>query len=273
MLKISRDEDPVERGASAVQHEQSERAESLGTSPGTNEKTDRPNSLAKGVALFSLGTIVTGVIAQALIADRLIVSGDAAATATNILAHRALYQVAFTVFMVEMACQVASTALWYRLLRPVNKTIALVGMAWGLTGAVLKLGGRVFFLAPLFLLSGKDGGAIPHYLGVFSAEQVQALALVFIAVMNRLAGMGLAFFGFGDTLTSWLIFKSTFLPRWLGVMSMVGAVGWTTFAYPQLGSLVFLPLVLYALAFSVVIIGWLLIKGVDEEKWREMARA
>ena len=76
---------------------------------------------------------------------------------------------------------------------------------------------------------------------------------------------------FDTAVNGWLIFKSTFLPRWLGVLSLVGALGWTTFAYPPLGAQLFLPLALYALAVSVVMIGWLLVKGVDEERWRAMA--
>lgn len=81
----------------------------------------------------------------------------------------------------------------------------------------------------------------------------------------------LAFFGFCDIVNGWLVFKSTFLPRWLGVMWKVGALGWTTYVYPPLGGRLFLPLVLYAMTSAAVFIGWLLIKGVDEKQWREVA--
>src|SRR5437899_190529 len=62
------------------------------------------------------------------------------------------------------------------------------------------------------------------------------MSLVFLSVNDRAAGMGLAFFGFCDTLNGWLIVKSTFLPRWLGVITLIGGLGWMTFAYPPLGS-------------------------------------
>jgi Domain of unknown function (DUF4386) len=227
--------------------------------------TERPKTIARATGLFYLALLATGVFAQGFIADKLIVAGDAATTAANILANRCLYETAFTVYMAEMACQIAVTVLFYRLLRPVNKSAALLAMAWGLTGCVIKTGGRVFFLAPLFLL---PDAASTHYLRVFSAEQLQAMSLVFITVNNRAAGMGLAFFGFCDTLNGWLIFKSTFLPRWLGVLTLLGGLGWMTFAHPPLGQRLFLPLALYGLAASLVVIGWLLIKGVDEEKWK-----
>jgi Domain of unknown function (DUF4386) len=227
--------------------------------------TERPKTIARATGLFYLALLATGIFAQGFIAEKLIVAGDAAATATNILANRGLYETAFTIYMVEMACQIAVTVLFYRLLRPVNKSAALLAMTWGLTGCVIKTGGRVFFLAPLFLL---QGGASAHYLGVFSTEQLQAISLVFLTVNDRTAGMGLAFFGFCDTLNGSLIFKSTFLPRWLGVLTLIGGLGWMTFAYPPLGYRLFLPLALYGVVGSIVMIGWLLVKGVDEDKWK-----
>jgi len=226
---------------------------------------ERPKTLARATGLFYLALLATGVFAQGFVADKLIVRGDAAATATNILTNRGLYQSAFTIYMVEMACQIAVTVLFYRLLRPVGRSATLLAMAWGLTGCVIKTAGRVLFLAPLFLLPDR---ASTQYLHVFSAEQLQAMSLVFLSVNDRAAGMGLAFFGFCDTLNGWLIVKSTFLPRWLGVITLIGGLGWMTFAYPPLGSRLFLPLALYGLAGSLVMIGWLLVKGVDEERWK-----
>jgi len=229
---------------------------------------EHPKMIARSTGLFYLVLLATGVFAQGFIADKLIVAGDAAATATNILTNRGLYQTAFTIYMVEMASQIAVTVLFYRLLRPVGRSAALLAMAWGLTGCVIKTAGRVFFLAPLFLLPDR---ANTHYLHVFSPEQLQAISLVFLGVNDRAAGMGLAFFGFCDTLNGCLIFKSTFLPRWLGVLTLIGGLGWMTFAYPPLGSRLFLPLALYGLVGSLVMIAWLLIKAVDEERWKAVA--
>ena len=114
---------------------------------------------------------------------RLVVDGDAAATATNILTHRGLFQLGFAVYLVEMACQIAMTALFYDLLKPAGGSVSLVAAFLGFAGCVIKTFSRVFFIAPLFVL----GGA--HYLNVFSAEQLQALALLFLRVTDQGAAM------------------------------------------------------------------------------------
>jgi hypothetical protein len=225
-----------------------------------------PRVLARVTGLFFLITILTGIFAQGFVSERLIVSGDAAATAANILAHRSLYTLGFTVYMLEMACQIVMTVLFYRLLKPVNRNVALASMALELTGCVIKTFGRVFYLAPLFLL-GNTGST--HYLGVFSPEQVQALSLVLLDVNDHAAGMGLAFFGFGDALQGYLIFRSTFLPRWLGALAFIASLGWMSFVYPPLGYHLFLYFAGFGLLVSAAMILWLLVKGVDERRWEE----
>src|ERR1700730_18854384 len=102
--------------------------------------------------------------------------------------HRTLFQWGFAVYLIEMACRVAMTALFYDLLKPAGKSLSLLAAFIGLTGCVIKTVSRVFFVAPLLVL----GGA--HYLGVFSAAQLQALALLFLNVNDRGAAIALVFF-------------------------------------------------------------------------------
>jgi hypothetical protein len=130
-----------------------------------------PKAKARITGAFYLLTILTGIFAQGFVSGRLVVDGDAAATATNILTHSGLFQLGFAVYLIEMACQIAMTALFYDLLKPVGRSVSLIAAFLGFAGCVIKTLSRVFFIAPLFVL----GGA--HYLSVFSAEQLQALAL------------------------------------------------------------------------------------------------
>jgi hypothetical protein len=238
----------------------------MNTSPMTERTSmDSPRVKARVAAVLYIATILTGIFAQGFISGRLVVSGDAAATAGNILAHRNLFELGFTVYLVEMACQIAMTILFYELLKPVNKSVALISTALSLAGCTIKTLSRLFYIAPLFVL----GGA--HYLNVFNSQQLQSLALLFLRVNEQGAGIALAFFGFRALLQGYLIFKSTFLPRVFGVLTFIAGLGWLTFLSPTLGSRLFIYVAAYGLLVAVALILWLLIAGVDEQRWRERA--
>jgi hypothetical protein len=222
---------------------------------------------ARITGLFYLLTMLTGILAQGFISERLVVSGDAAATASNILTHRSLFELGFTVYLIEMVCQIAITALFYDLLKPAGRSVSLVAAFLGLAGCVIKTFSRLFYIAPLFVL----GDA--HYLSVFSREQLQALALLFLKINDRGAGIALAFFGFYALLTGYLIVRSTFLPRILGVWSVLAGLGWLTFLYPPLGYRLFPYIAAFGLLGAVALILWLLVKGVNEQRWKEQASA
>ena len=226
-----------------------------------------PRFKARITGVFYLLTMLMGIFAQGFVSNRLVVSGDAAATATNILTHKSLFQWGFTVYLIEMACQIAMTVLFYYLLKPAGRTVSLLAASLGLTGCIIKTFSRVFFIAPLFVLGGS------HYLNVFSLGQLQALALLFLRVNDQGAGMALAFFGFYALLTGYLIIRCTFLPRILGWWSAVAGVGWLTFLSPTLGYRLFPYLAGFGLLGAIALILWLLVFGVNEQRWKEQASA
>lgn len=222
-----------------------------------------PRALARVIALLFLVTIVLGIVAQEVISERLISFRDPARTASNILANETLYRTGFTLYMIEMAAQIASTVLLFHLLKPVNRRIATLALAFGLVGCTIKTFSRVFYLAPLFILQQNAFGA-------FTADQLSAVSLILLNVNDRGAGVALAFFGIETMLEGWLVLRSTFLPRWLGVLTIIAGVGWLAFLSPTLGYAVFNVIALVALIGSIATIGWLLVKGVDQERWRAL---
>ncbi len=226
-----------------------------------------PRLLARLAGVFFLLTIVGGVIAQGFISERLIDFGDAAATADNILANRGLFQAGFTIYLIEMACQAVTAGLIYRILRPVSRTLALLMLLFEFTGIVVKTFARVLYIAPLWVL---DGGSA---LSGFDAGQLQSLALVLLKANDYGAAAAIAFFGFSTMLDGYLIFRSTYLPRWLGLLGMVAAIGWLAFLYPPLGYSTFMYAALFGLLASAAKIFWLIVFGVDEEKFRTVEAA
>ena len=235
--------------------------------PAPLPKEMSPKTKARlGGALF-LATIVGGVIAQAFISDRLVVTGDAAATARNFVANQSLVRAAFAIFMIEMACQTATTAVMYDVLMPVDRSLARTAAVFGYVGSGIKTLARLFFYAPLFVLGGAS------YLSAFDAKQLEGIAYLLIRVNGLGTQIALVFFGVSTVMTGYLMFRATFLPRVLGILSLIGGAGWLTFVYPPLGSRLFMPIALIALIGSAAKIGWLLFRGVDEQKWYEMAAA
>ena len=226
-----------------------------------------PRTKARLAGAFYLATILTGIFAQGFISARLIVPGDATATATNILSHDGLFRLGFAVYMIEMICQIIMTVLIYDLLKPVNRSISLLAAVVGLIGCGIKTFSRLFYFVPLLVLGGT------HYLAVFSGEQLNAVALLFLRVNDIGAGIALVFFGFYAILKGYLVIRSTFLPHVLGWLAVLGGIGWLAFLSPPFGERVFSVIALVGIIGSLANIAWLLVVGVNEQRWREQASA
>ena len=222
-----------------------------------------PRAVGRTIGALFLVLLLCGIFAQGFIFDRLINFADAEGTAANVLGNLGLMRAGFAVFVIEMTCQVTIAALWYILLRPVNKTIALSATFIDLTGAIVKMGARVFFLAPMWVLS--NGTALTGW----STEQVHSMGLALFRIGDEGAATAMAFFGFAGILKGYLVLRSGFLPAWLGALEVVSGLGWLTFLYPAFGRSAFMYTAMVSLLSSLIMIVWLLIKSVDADKWRE----
>jgi len=225
-----------------------------------------PRTKGRFAGAIYLLYVIAGVYAQAFVSERFIVFGDAAKTAANILANPSLYSLGFTVYLLEMAGQIATVVLFYQLLKPVSRTGAMLAAVFELTGCGIKIFSRLFYFVPLLLLTSGASS-----LSVFNTEQLDSIVLLLLRINDNGAAIALAFFGFSTLLQGWLIYNSGFLPRWLGVIGMIGGLGWLTFLSPPLGRGVFMYVAVYALLGLLVTIGWLLTVGVDDQRWRQRA--
>ena len=224
-----------------------------------------PRTKARLAGAFYLVTILTGIFARGFVSARLVVSGDAAATANNILSHDSLFRFGFAVYMIEMVCQITMTVLIYDLLKPVNRSVSLLAAVLSLIGCGIKTFSRLFYFAPLLVLGGT------HYLNVFSGQQLNAISLLFLRVNDIGAGIALVFFGFYALLKGYLVIRSTFLPRVLGWLTVLGGIGWLAFLSPPFGDRVFPFIAVLGIVGALANIGWLLAVGVNEQRWREQA--
>jgi hypothetical protein len=209
---------------------------------------------------------LTAIPGQLLIRG-IIVSGDAAATATNILAHERLFQLSMAVGLIATALYIAVTAFFYGLLRPVNKTVCLLAAFFSLVGCAIQAFGNVFQAAPFVILEGQP------YLRVFKLDQLQAMALMFIKLNDQAANIYLVFLGLFNLLIGGLIFKSTFLPRILGVLMALSGLGWLLILSPSLANYLLAYIEVLGVIAEAFLMLWLLVKGVDVQRWKEQAIA
>jgi len=230
----------------------------------TFEASPRPRARITGVVYLLY--FLTAVLAVFFIRG-LVVSGDAAATANNILAHERLFRLSVAVGLIGTALYIAVTVLFYGLFKTVNKTVSLLAAFFSLVGCAIQAFASLFQIAPLVVLEGSP------YLSVFKVDQLHAVALMFIKLNVQAAYIYLVFFGLFNLLIGYLIFKSTFLPRILGVLMALSGLGWLTFLSPSLANRLLAYIEVLGIIAEASLMLWLLVKGVNVQRWKEQASA
>src|ERR1041385_8145258 len=170
-----------------------------------------PRSKARMIGVVYLLYFLTAIFSKFLIKG-LVVSGDAMATANDILAHESSFRLGLGVGLISTACYVAVTALFYHMFKPVSKNLSLIAAFFSLVGCAIQAFSSLFRLAPFVLLRGNP------YLSVFKMEQLRALALMSLQFYAQAAIVSLVFFGLYCLVIGYLVFRSTFLPQILGVL-------------------------------------------------------
>ncbi len=226
---------------------------------------ESPGLTARLAGLFYLLTFVTGGLAI-FARHGLVVDGDAAATASNILAHESRFRLGTAADLLVVACYIAVTALFYRLFKPVSRGGSLLAALFSLVGCAVLAVTCLFQLAPFVILRGVQ------YSSVFTSEQLQALAYLSLELYGQTYSIAVVCFAFYCLLIGVLVFRSTFLPRFLGGLMFIAGMAWLTYLSPPLAS----ALSPYILAPGILGEGsltlWLLVIGVNVPNWQEQAR-
>ena len=225
----------------------------------TNKKT------ARIAGFLYLIYIVVSIFADVLGRSKLIVLGDAATTARNIMASAWQFRIGFVVDLVATVLFLLTAWALYVLLKPVNRNLALLFLLLNLGGVAVWCFSDLFLIASQLLLSGAD------YLKVFPVDQLQALAMLFLHIYkNGFSGIAQIFFSVWLFPLGYLVFKSGYLPKVLGIVLMVECFGWLM--YPIQFFLLPGNVVLTYLSSAVGFIGefslmlWLVIMGAKDQK-------
>lgn len=223
------------------------------------ETSVKTYSLAVGI--FLLLTMLGGWFGELYVPSQ-IMRGDAAEIAAQLKQNESLFRLGFAAYLVEAFSDLVLAWLFYVLLRPVHRELALLSAFFGIVSMSLFAVTKMFyFSAPLFLKS--------KFLSAFSTEQVEGLAGAFLSLYGGLSGLFMLFYGTAWIIRGYLTFKSGYLPSFLGVLMAIAGCGFVAKNITKVLTPAYSSDMLLAPMFLnvVVLAGWMLARGVDRDKW------
>jgi hypothetical protein len=199
--------------------------------------------------------------------NKLVVYSDAAATAANILAHQALFRWGFVAQIITLACDASVALIFYELLKPVSRMLSLFAAVSRLMFVAIMAANLLNYFAPLALMGGTQ----------FKTDQLQALVLASQTLYASGYGIAMVFFGFHCLFIGYLIFRSAFFPRILGPFLAIAGLCYVTnsfanFLAPAFAAHLF-PYIMFPAISELFLTLWLLVKGVNVQRWKEQASA
>nr|MBN2278745.1 DUF4386 domain-containing protein [candidate division Zixibacteria bacterium] len=222
-----------------------------------------PRMAAKIAGAGYLVIILCGVFAEFFVRSRLIVPGDAAATASNIMASEFLFRIGIAGDLIMLVFDVVVALALYVLLRPVNKSLALLAAFFRLTHTAIN---GINLLNSVFALLLVNG---PGYLTSFRPDQLYSQMLLFLNAHSYGYLIALVFFGFHCLILGYLIIKSDYIPGVLGILMIAASFGYLidSFAnillsgYADYKTIFLIIVAVPAIVAELSLCLWLLFKG------------
>ncbi len=227
-----------------------------------------PQFYTRTGGLLYLAIIIIGIFGELLVREQLVVSGDPDATANNLMNSPTLWRMGIAGDIVMHILDIPLMLIFYILLRPVSRNLALLAMLFTLVQTAVLVATKLSLFTPLFL-SGKE-----DYLKVFDQQQLHTLLYISIRSDNYGFGIGLLFFGVACLLLGYLIIRSGYLPKAIGFLMQIAGLcylinSFTLILSPEfskkIGPAILVPCFIGELSFCL----WLLVKGVNVAKWKE----
>jgi hypothetical protein len=227
-----------------------------------------PQIYARIGGILYLILIFVGMFAVIFVRDKLIVSGDPAATANNIMASQFLWRLGIAADLVMHVFDIPIMFAIFVLLRPVHRNLALLALLFNLIQTAVLVANKLNLVAALLPLDSAD------YLKALDPHLLQAQIYLSLKLHDIGFGIGLIFFGFTCLVNGYLIFRSGFLPRAIGVLMQIAGVCYLTNSFaliiaPQFSHSLFPWIMLPSLVAELSFCLWLIIKGVNVQKWKQ----
>jgi Domain of unknown function (DUF4386) len=231
-----------------------------------------PRQLARIAGALYLVNIVLGAFAISIVPAIVVVAGDAAATAHNIQTHELLYRFGLGVHVVVTVTNVPLALIFYELFKVVNRRLALLDAFFILVATAIEAAGLLSQFAPLVLLGNGP------YASALSPSQVQALAYLPGDLASIDYSIHTVFFGLDILVFAYLVLRSAFLPRAIGVLLAIDGLAYLCYSFtdilaPDAAAQLVPWIQLPALVGEGSLCLWLLVVGINLDRWKEQTRA
>lgn len=217
---------------------------------------------SRAVGILLVLSMVGGFFGEMYVPS-LMLGEDAATTAAQLRTNDGLFRLGFAAYLVEAVSDVVLAWLFYVILKPVHRELALLSAFFGLVSTTLFAVTKMFYFAAPMFVRGSE------YLTAFPSDQLDAFATLFLSLYGVLSGLTMLFYGIPWIIRGYLTYKSDYLPRALGLLMIAAGVGFVgkTITYvlvPAYSSnLLLAPMFFNALALAI----WMLVRGVDQDKF------
>jgi hypothetical protein len=210
---------------------------------------------------------VLAVIAM-MLQSAIVVSRDPAATAAHLVASQNLWRLSIVAELIMFSCDIPLAVIFFILLRPVNPALSLLSAFFRFAEAVIGCTIVALHVVPLLMLGGAG------YLKAVDPHELQAFALVAIKLYDYAFGIALVPFGIHCALLGYLIFKSTYLPKALGVLLVLAGFAYVLnsfalLAVPAIAGATFIAMFATGVPAELGLTLWLIIFGVNVARWNE----
>ena len=231
-----------------------------------------PDRKARIAGFLYVICIISGFCAESFVRNKLVVYDDATLTASNIIASSSLYRLGFLADLVSFTTGILIAIIFYDLFKSVSRPLARTAITFAIVSNTVSIAASIFCFAPIHILGGIG------YLRTFEPNQLHSLALLSLQLYQFAFVINLGLFSIDCFATGYLIYRSTFLPRFLGVLLIVGGFCYLTnsvtyFMPPKLLPDLFPYIYIPSLVAEVSLALWLAVAGVNVAKWNSVENA